>query len=429
MAYVLERKSGRWSGYYRDADGRKLTAGTYDTQDEALAAAEALEVQFRIAAPAGPAEERFADYVAHWLADTDEVTTQTLKGYESIFRRWVLPYLGAYRLGDLTKPIVGAMFKDMRRQQVSPWVMAQAKAAIGCAIRPLVPDVLAVNPAHSHKIDLPPTKPFNLVTVEDFHKIIICLPDPGTRLFATFLATTGCRFGEATEVRLSDLQPRTNEVSIVRRACELGGKANNGERFRVEQGTKAGSAHGRTIVIPSALMSALLDWSAENQLGERELLFPERLIVGDHPERVRILPGERFTVDGKRFRHGTPYAYTAASCRCDDCRGAQRQYRRDLSRRARLQRGNALGVNTTGHLANGTWASIWKQACRESGLGWVPRTHDLRHACATHLVASGVSIYETMSILGHRRIETTLKYQHRVDAMRSKAVEAVSAFL
>jgi len=93
------------------------------------------------------------------------------------------------------------------------------------------------------------------------------------------------------------------------------------------------------------------------------------------------------------------------------------------------KRNGERSANTTGHLANDQWRKIWRKATKESGIGWYPRTHDIRHACATHLVASGVSITEVMDRLGHRNIETTLRYQHRVDKMSSKAAESLENFI
>jgi integrase len=38
------------------------------------------------------------------------------------------------------------------------------------------------------------------------------------------------------------------------------------------------------------------------------------------------------------------------------------------------------------------------------------RIHDLRHACATHMVARGIRLTRVQKILGHERLETTFRY-------------------
>ena len=39
-------------------------------------------------------------------------------------------------------------------------------------------------------------------------------------------------------------------------------------------------------------------------------------------------------------------------------------------------------------------------------------THTFRHSFATHLLESGVAIYDLKDLLGHSRIETTMIYNH-----------------
>lgn len=43
MAYAVRRKSGRWTGYFRHPTGRRLSAGTFASQDEALRRAQLAE--------------------------------------------------------------------------------------------------------------------------------------------------------------------------------------------------------------------------------------------------------------------------------------------------------------------------------------------------------------------------------------------------
>jgi integrase len=93
------------------------------------------------------------------------------------------------------------------------------------------------------------------------------------------------------------------------------------------------------------------------------------------------------------------------------------------------RRARRATTNITGHLPNDAWRKVWRRAAADAGLDWYPRPHDLRHAYATNLVAEGVSLPEVKELLGHSDISTTMKYQHRVDKQRSKAISAVSKFL
>jgi integrase len=51
--------------------------------------------------------------------------------------------------------------------------------------------------------------------------------------------------------------------------------------------------------------------------------------------------------------------------------------------------------------------------------------HDLRHSCATILLASGADLYTVAKILGHTTVKTTERYaHHQVDAQRSALAKA-----
>jgi integrase len=53
----------------------------------------------------------------------------------------------------------------------------------------------------------------------------------------------------------------------------------------------------------------------------------------------------------------------------------------------------------------------WTEAIERSGLRRV-RIHDLRHSFASTAIGSGVSLYVTGQLLGHRQAETTKRYAH-----------------
>lgn len=439
MPHILKRPSGRFSAYYTDSTGKRRSAGTYDTYEEAMLRGKDREGE----APTqrvrrtGNSPLLYRDWVLEWIStdededDKDSIGPRTKMGYANNLRTHVLPILGDYRIVDIEQDTIRMMLRTLKKKGLSAQVRAQCKAAVGRTFHALVPAVVPINPTHGVLIDLPPAKEFRLITPEHFRRIHEQLPNEGARLFATFLVTTGTRFGEATEVRVRDLNFDTREVRIERRVVSVSGLDNKGSRFQVLGGTKAGGRHGRTIVMPPALSDALREWISTNDLSPYDLLFPKKLIgPGDLDDAFTVEPGSTFTKAGRNYKHGTPGGYSAGGCRCEHCRVALRQYRRALARRRLTNdRPSPQGRNLTGHLCNDHWRKIWRQAVKKARIGWEPRTHDLRHACATHLVSSGVSLFEVMSIMGHRNVETTLRYQHRVDRMQSRAVDVVAEFL
>ncbi len=68
----------------------------------------------------------------------------------------------------------------------------------------------------------------------------------------------------------------------------------------------------------------------------------------------------------------------------------------------------------------------WDRVRKEAGLPWL-RLHDLRHACASMLLASGASPRTVMQILGHSQIGLTMNtYAHVLPEVESQAMDDLS---
>jgi len=67
----------------------------------------------------------------------------------------------------------------------------------------------------------------------------------------------------------------------------------------------------------------------------------------------------------------------------------------------------------------------FKTACKNAGISDL-RFHDLRHTAATTLIMNGVDIVTVKEILGHSRIETTMRYSHPTPENKRKAVNVLA---
>jgi integrase len=419
MAYAVERKN-RYTGYYRDKSGVRHSAGTYDSKDEAVARAKSAEMNGDVGEYR--ATMTLDEFVRAWLPDAD-LMPLTKKSYQSVLHNHVLPILGTCKVGDITRAQVRRMNQLLAKGGVSRSMRSHAGSALGSAMKELVGyDIIEVNPTHSTRVSAPEPKTQNGKVLEptEYKLIRQHLPHPTAQLFSDFLITSGCRFGEATEVRVNDVDLDTGEVYLERRVVDLGGEHNNGERFLVIPGTKSGRT--RTVVVSKALREELAKHIQERSLTSDSLLFSKSLVAPVVERKLEEKPVQSL------YGHGTRTAYTKVGCRCQACRDANAQYRRQ--QRAMRSKSEGMTVlNISDHLPRDTWRRIWNRAIKEAGISWTPRTHDLRHANATMLLKNGIDLHEVKERLGHSSIQTTEKYLHRVQRMKSKAAEAVSEFL
>ncbi|MGJ6962781.1 tyrosine-type recombinase/integrase [Streptosporangium sp. G11] len=74
----------------------------------------------------------------------------------------------------------------------------------------------------------------------------------------------------------------------------------------------------------------------------------------------------------------------------------------------------------------GNLSTRWRATRKRAGLDWL-RLHDLRHACASFLLASGASPRTVMKTLGHSQIGLTMNtYTHVLPDIERAAVDAVA---
>jgi hypothetical protein len=440
MAYVIKREK-RFTGYYRHA-GKRLSAGTWDTETEAMY--HAIQAERSGFKKPSKASLTLSDYVDQWLPTADLMPI-TKKGYRSILDRYVLPRIGDLEVTRIDRRAIQELLQALKSEQVGSATIGQVKASLGSAFSKLVQaGDLTSNPTQGIKIKIKQADLSNVLEPDDFKEIIKHLPTEGAQLFARFLVASGLRYGEATEIRIKDINFKTGELFVQRRVSDLGAKYNNGVRFAVIEATKSG--YKRSLMISKALLQDIQAYVIAKALAKDDLLFSRTSVI----PKAMVDPKFRgtkslrpFVKDGKLFQHGTLYSYTHGSCRCERCRKAVRDHRQAKAiakaqpkqakqkpyQKPKQEPKQVSFIDQTSHLPRNMWRTIWNKAIAQSAIGWLPRTHDLRHANATQLLKNGVDVHEVKERLGHQSIKTTERYLHRLRSHQSKASEGANDFL
>jgi len=421
MAYVVQRGK-RFTAYYR-VNGKRLSAGTWDSYAQAETSGMRAEV-LGVSEPS-EADSSLSDYFDKWL-NTADLMPITKKNYAMTFRTYVRDRLGSNQVTSISTRQIRKLLNDLRLEGVKPATLGQVKACLGSAFASLVEsEEISVNPTHGIKVKVNQPDLHSVLEPAEFKKILSYMATDGAKLLAKMLVLSGARFGEATELRVKDFDFNSGEVFIQRRVSELGKSYNSGERFKVIDATKSGRK--RSVILSKALLQEIQDYVLANSLRKDDLLFPISIVLTAgklEPSREQDTLGQ-YALGGKRFKHGTLYSYTHGGCRCQACSQTRREYRK--------AKGKAEGRQTmtyeTSHLPRGVWRNTWNKAIAKSGIGWTPRTHDLRHANATQLLKNGVDVHEVKERLGHQSIKTTERYLHRLRHQQSTAGELANDFM
>jgi integrase len=278
-----------------------------------------------------------------------------------------------------------------------------------------------------------------IITPDQFDQVYTALPSDTARLMAEVLIESGLRWAELIELRPIDLNPRMRMLTVSRVAVELVAKFHpTGGRFLIKDYPK--DREHRRVKLAAPIADQLQTHIAEHGLGQDDLLFtPTLLAPPAEPAHLQLAtePADLGLTEpnaaGRQYRHGTLTGYNPGGCKCEHCRGAYAKYRaerraagKDPHPAPRTTRSRTL--TTDGHIPRSWFREhVWKPALDAAGVGVRVRTHDLRHAHASWLLAGGADLQTVKERLGHGSIVTTEKYLHTLAETDDTALTALAA--
>lgn len=434
MGYSRKRvgpQGVRHAALYRDASGEKRHAGTYRTKreaDKAWQRAEALLAEGRPTVTRHGAI-RFMHYVDEQWLPHHVVEPTTKEGYRYCIDRHLTPFFGSMKLVDVTAPRVREWVTWMVDRGVTPASIRHVRIILSAIFTTAVNDRLVpYHPVKGIKTPTVPVKEYRIVTPEEFDAIYRALPDDFSRLLVETAVESGLRWGEQTELRVSDLDPRTGLLVVSRAVCQVDPKFHpQGLRYYVKPYPK--SKRSRRFKLSGSIVEKIAAHVAAQGLRRDDLIFTmapasrPRLTAVPDPDSLGLTEPN---AAGRRYRHGTKSAYTAGRCRCEHCRASFAIYRAERRSRGLDDPRSPRLVDTDGHLSRGWFTQqVWKPSLRAAGVPEDIRMHDLRHAHASWLLAGGADIQVVKERLGHSSLITTEKYLHTLPGADETALAAL----
>ena len=333
-----------------------------------------------------------AQYAEHYINTKSGVEGKTLDHYRMFMRLHIGPTMGDLPLDAVTKEMVAGWINFQAEDNNAAKSIKNRHGFLSAMFQSAVDDELITrNPCAKSR--LPESEGVEMVALSpnEFTMLLVYIPMKYQPLVQT-LANTGMRWGEVTALKPGDFDLDATDLHTGRPAATV----------RVSRAWKSSMAKGWYLAAPKTKKS------------KRVLTLPDGLV-----------PIIRPLVEA-----GTEFVFTNG-------RGApirQQNFWSQVWTPAR-RLANGLPAFTTSQLdASKSWhpqpSGVWDRKPAAKPLGKYPRIHDLRHSCASWLIADGVPISVVQLQLGHESIKTTSEvYIHVTPGMMATAAHSLGRTL
>jgi integrase len=441
MGWLKERRAldGTigYTAVYRDLQGRERSAGTFSSKRAATEACKQAEAGLKLGRVGDPkrGRQRFRDYVEKEWFPNHVIEQSTREGYRYTLDAHILPEFGAMRMIEILPVHVREWIVKLQTKGVRPGMIRTAKVVLDAVMTTALND--QITHIHAGKgVRTPPVakKSLRVITAADYEAIHRALPDDTMRLLVETDMESGLRWGELTELRVKDLDPRSGVLTVARAVIELTARDRpEGRRFLVKHYPK--DREWRQIKLARHLVDRLQKHITSGALSPDDLLFPFPQPTGPaRRRRPAVLPSPATlgrtepNAQGRTYLHGTLTGYQAGRCRCQHCKDAVAAYRAARRAGGRDSSPSPRTVDTDGHISRSWFRNqIWSKAVKKADIGFRVTPHGLRHAHASWLLAGGADLQVVKERLGHGSISTTERYLHTLPDAGDVALAALDA--
>lgn len=445
-------------------EGKERPAGTYDDWEDARDAwvAKAAEVAagrmlhpdrqkatfrefikaFRLGRKyrnQGTARDQLGAINNHLLPRFGDMPMMELEKATQEIDRW---------LQDLQDPVDadGRVYSDYSRKTLRGQLSGICTVAVAWGY-------MARNPVRGTQAIENPMSKAQALERWEFDALHEAMPGIAAKLFIWVATMSGLRFGELTEIRISDIHSCDEDVEEDEQDPEemiyfaiartvMDNKDTGKGRFIVKPGTKTNEF--RSVDLDPVTTQLILDHIDKHELVGDDLLFSMEMFRADlelidAEVKHREIPTDLGRTEpndlGRTYRHGTMTGYGMGKCRCEWCLYSVAEYRRrrranGLDLKPRIKGRERRTANISGHVPRDYFRNFFMVPAIETAKIRHVRFHDLRHTHATWLAKDGISLFDLMQRMGHKTMATTQKYitlnsrPHRRGGQRMAAIMA-----
>jgi integrase len=214
-----------------------------------------------------------------WIkaCEGDELERATIESYRQHLRDHINPYLGHFKLSQLTVPLVRKFKDDLRADKRSPAMVKRVIGGLGALLGDaLERGLVATNAVRSMKRERKRGKErqserrqkgklkvgVDIPTPDEIKRLISHLPDHWRPLLLTAIFT-GLRASELRGLSWEDVDLRNAKLHVRQRA----------DKYK-EIGKPKSESGERTIPLPPMVVNTLREWKLQCPKSERGIVFP-----------------------------------------------------------------------------------------------------------------------------------------------------------
>jgi integrase len=393
-------------------DGKQIRRCVYGTtRGEVAKKLARVSRQVADGQPVTPERLTVKDFLVDWLAASAKprLRPRTYTGYERAIRRHLIPGLGQTKLGRLTPSIIQAWLQKEIDNGTTPHVAAYCRIVLRTALSDAVRlELVGRNAAklvRGPKTTRREITPLNTEQARALLKAVKSTREEGLFTAATAL---GLRMGELLGLRWQDIDLAGKQLHVRQQAQRFGGDADLRRELQAQR---------------KALLTRL---KASTDAQERKTIHAE--LVTLRPKIRAEQTTIQFTEPKSRRSRRT---ITAPLVVIEAFKAHQiRQLEERLKAGPAWEASGLVFVTPIGTPMEARQVTrLLRDVLTKAALPLV-RMHDLRHSCATLLLAQGVNPRVVMETLGHSQISLTLDtYSHVLPALQADAADRMDAAL